>query len=140
MYCFCFVLFFVFLFFCFLFFLLQAWVNPLCSSPPLAIFAKISSPFFQHAMCSSIKSLEESKGQEDEPPMMVEAVTHIQEEVSPRETGTCTLPFPFFFSLCLFLLHDLINFIDVDMGTKESKLVTTEEAKGPLPAVQTFEA
>ena len=42
--------------------------------------------------------------------------------------------------LCLFLLHDLIDFADVDMGTKESKLVTTEEAKGPLPAVQTFEA
>ena len=44
------------------------------------------------------------------------------------------------FSLCLFLLHYPINFADVDVGTKESKLVTTEEAKGPLFAVQTVKA
>ena len=56
------------------------------SSIPLPFFsnfAKISSPFFQCAMCSSTESLEKSEGQEGEPPMIVEVVTQIQEEVSP---------------------------------------------------------
>ena len=72
--------------------------------------------------------------------MMAEVVTQIQEEVSPQETGICSLLF-FFFFFFLFLLHNPIDFFaDVDMGAKESKLVTIEEAKGPFPAVQTVEA
>ena len=49
--------------------------------PSFSNFAKISSHFFQRAMSSSIKSLEESEGQKDKPPMMAEAMTQIQEEV-----------------------------------------------------------
>ena len=57
-------------------------------------FTKISSPFFQCAMCSSIESLEKLE-RLGESPTIAEVVTQIQEEVSPRETGTSSLPFPF---------------------------------------------
>jgi len=111
--------------------------------PSFINFSKVSSPFFQRFMCSSAKSFEESEGQEGEAPTMAEAATQIQDGVSLRETGICPLPFPFSsfpIFLCLVLLHDPINFVDVDMGTKGSKLLTTEEAKGPLPAIQAIEA
>ena len=37
------------------------------------------------------------------------------------------------------MLHDPINLADVDMGTKEPELVTTEENKGSLPTTQAVE-
>uniref|UniRef100_A0A7N2LPD1 Uncharacterized protein n=1 Tax=Quercus lobata TaxID=97700 RepID=A0A7N2LPD1_QUELO len=64
---------------------------------------------------ASKESLVESEGQEDEPPTMAKAVTQIQEKALSRETDVC-------------------------IGTKESKLGTTEEAKGPFPTVQAVEA
>ena len=80
--------------------------QPFVALPYFSNFAKISSPFFQRAMCSSIDSLEKLEKQEDEPPMMVGVVAQIQEEVLPLETGTCSLSFIFlffFFSLSLSL-------------------------------------
>lgn len=65
---------------------------------------------------------------------MVEAVTQIQEEFYQKDWYLFLTLSPFFF-LYLFLLHDLIHFIDAGMGPKESKLVTTEEARGHLSAV-----
>ena len=73
--------------------------QPFMPLPSFSNFAKISSNFFQRAMSSSIKSLEELEGQEDRPPMMAEAMTQIQKEVSQWKTGI--LPFalcPFSFS------------------------------------------
>ena len=66
------------------------------SLPSFSNFAKISSPFFQRVLCSLTVSSEGSKGQEDEPPTMAKAVTQIQEKALSRETGICSLLFPFF--------------------------------------------
>ena len=81
----------------FFFFFASIMGQPFMPLPSFSNFAKISSNFFQRAMSSSIKSLEESEGQEDRPPMMAEAMTQIQEEVSPWKTGI--LPFALFLSL-----------------------------------------
>ena len=83
--------------------------QPFVALPYFSNFAKISSPFFQRAMRSSIDSLEKSEKQEDELPTMVEAVAQIQEEVLPLETGTCSLSFPFL-SLSLSLSLSLLPF------------------------------
>ena len=37
------------------------------------------------------------------------------------------------------LVHDFINSADIEMGTKETKPVSTTEAMGPLPTTQAIE-
>ena len=84
-------------------------VKPLVSLLSFSDFAKVSSPFFQRALCPFIESSKRSKGQE-ELPMMVEVVAETQKEALPQGVGTGSLPSPsslslfltffFFYSVC----------------------------------------
>ena len=84
-------------------------VKPLASLLSFSDFAKVSSPFFQRALCPFIESSKRSKGQEKELPMMVEVVAETQKEALPQGVGTGSLPSPsslslflplFFYSVC----------------------------------------
>lgn len=54
--------------------------KPSASLPSFRNFAKISSLFFQRALCSFIESFEGLEEQENEPPMMAEVITKAHKE------------------------------------------------------------
>ena len=54
--------------------------KPLASLPSFSNFAKISSPFFQHALYPFTESSYRSEGQEDEPPTMAKVAAQTQKE------------------------------------------------------------
>ena len=67
----------LFSFFIFFFFFMG---KPSASLLSFSNFAKISLPFFQHALSSFTESSERLERQEDEPPTMAKVVTQAQKE------------------------------------------------------------
>ena len=117
--------------------------KPSASLLSFSNFAKISLPFFQHALSSFTESSERLERQEDEPPTMAKEVTQAQKEALHNGLVSIlylSLSLLFFFFLIFFLTITLSVPIGVDVGTKESKLAIAEEAKKPTPIVQTTEA
>ena len=117
--------------------------KPSASFLSFSNFAKISLPFFQHALSSFTESSERLERQEDEPPTMAKVVTQAQKEALHNGLVSIlylSLSLHFFFFLIFFLTITLSVPIGVDVGTKESELAIAKEAKKPTPIVQTTEA
>ena len=93
-------------------------VKPPVSFPSFSNFAKVSSPFLQHALCSFVESSKKSEGQEKGPLMTVDVATPYQEKALPQGDDTSSLACSYFSIFMFFssFLLTLFVFAGVDIG------------------------